>query len=89
VAFPRNIPVEVERKNTSKLSPVLSGKGTIKALAKVGFVPVRQKGSHVFLRHVDGRRTVVPLHEEVNKSTIMDIIEQTKLTRQGFLKLIK
>ena len=58
-------------------------------MAKVGFVPVRQKGSHVFLRHVDGRRTVVPLHEEVNKSTIMDIIEQTKLTRQEFLELIK
>ncbi|MGD0550834.1 MAG: type II toxin-antitoxin system HicA family toxin [Candidatus Bathyarchaeia archaeon] len=50
---------------------------------------MRQKDSHVFLRHVDGRRTVVPLHEEVNKSTIMDIIEQTKLTRQEFLELIK
>jgi len=73
----------------SKKLPILSGKEIIKALAKVGFVPVRQKGSHVFLRHVDGRRTVVPLHEEVNKSTLMDIIEQTKLARQGFLKLIK
>jgi predicted RNA binding protein YcfA (HicA-like mRNA interferase family) len=73
----------------SKRLPILSGKEIIKALAKVGFVPVRQKGSHVFLRHVDGRRTVVPLHEEVNKSTLMDIIEQTKLARQDFLKLIK
>jgi predicted RNA binding protein YcfA (HicA-like mRNA interferase family) len=73
----------------SERLPVLSGREIIKALAKVGFVPVRQKGSHVFLRHVDGRRTVVPLHEEVNKSTLMDIIEQTKLTRQEFLKLIK
>jgi predicted RNA binding protein YcfA (HicA-like mRNA interferase family) len=73
----------------SERLPVLSGREVIKALAKVGFVPVRQKGSHVFLRHVDGRRTVVPLHEEVNKSTLMDIIGQTKLTRQEFLKLIK
>jgi predicted RNA binding protein YcfA (HicA-like mRNA interferase family) len=73
----------------SERLPVLSGREIIKALAKVGFVPVRQKGGHVFLRHVDGRRTVVPLHEEVNKSTIMDIIEQTKLTRQEFLELIK
>jgi predicted RNA binding protein YcfA (HicA-like mRNA interferase family) len=73
----------------SERLPVLSGREIIKALAKVGFVPVRQKDSHVFLRHVDGRRTVVPLHEEVNKSTIMDIIEQTKLTRQEFLELIK
>jgi predicted RNA binding protein YcfA (HicA-like mRNA interferase family) len=73
----------------SKKRPILAGKEIIKALAKVGFVPVRQKGSHVFLRHVDGRRTVVPLHEEVNKSTLMDIIEQTKLARQDFLELIK
>jgi predicted RNA binding protein YcfA (HicA-like mRNA interferase family) len=73
----------------SEKLPVLSGKEVIKALAKVGFVPARQKGSHVFLRHVDGRRTVVPLHDELNKSTVMDIIEQTKLTKQAFLKLIK
>jgi predicted RNA binding protein YcfA (HicA-like mRNA interferase family) len=73
----------------SEKLPVLSGKEIIKALAKVGFVPIRQKGSHVFLRHADGRRTVVPLHEEINKSTVMDIIEQTKLTRGEFLKLLK
>ena len=65
----------------SEKLPVLSGREIIKALAKAGFVPVRQKGSHVFLRHVDGRRTVVPLQDEVNKSTVMDIIEQTKLAR--------
>jgi predicted RNA binding protein YcfA (HicA-like mRNA interferase family) len=73
----------------SEKLPVLSGKEIIKALARVGFVPIRQKGSHVFLRHADGRRTVVPLHEEINKSTVMDIIEQTKLTREEFLKLLK
>ena len=73
----------------SEKLPVLSGKEIIKALAKVGFVPIRQKGSHVFLRQADGRRTVVPLHEEINKSTVMDIIEQTKLTRGEFLKLLK
>lgn len=73
----------------SEKLPVLSGKEITKALAKIGFVPIRQKGSHVFLRHADGRRTVVPLHEEVNKSTLMDIIEQSKLTKEEFLKLLK
>jgi predicted RNA binding protein YcfA (HicA-like mRNA interferase family) len=33
----------------SKRLPILSGKEIIKALAKVGFVPVREKGSNVFL----------------------------------------
>ncbi|MDG6909848.1 MAG: type II toxin-antitoxin system HicA family toxin, partial [Nitrososphaerota archaeon] len=41
-----------------------------------------------FLRHPDGRRTVVPMHPEINRSTLMDIIEQTGLTREKFLKLL-
>jgi predicted RNA binding protein YcfA (HicA-like mRNA interferase family) len=73
----------------SERLPVLSGREIIKALAKIGFIPVRQKGSHVFLRHIDGRRTVVPLHKEVNKTTLMDIIEQTGLAKEEFLKLVK
>jgi predicted RNA binding protein YcfA (HicA-like mRNA interferase family) len=73
----------------SEKLPVLSGKEIIRALTKAGFVPVRQKGSHVFLRHPDGRRTVVPLLREVNKSTFMDILGQTKLTKMEFLRLLK
>ncbi len=69
--------------------PILSGKEIIKALSKVGFTPARQRGSHVFLRHTDGRRTVVPLHEEVNRSTLMDILSEIKLSREDFLDLVK
>jgi len=72
----------------SKKLPVLAGREIIKALRKTGFVPVRQKGSHVFLRHPDGRRTTVPLHHEVNKSTLMDILSQTKLSKGDLLKLL-
>lgn len=72
----------------SEKLPVLSGREIIKALNKIGFVPVRQKGSHVFLRHPDGRRTVVPLHDEVNKSTLMDMLSQTKLKKDDFLKIL-
>jgi predicted RNA binding protein YcfA (HicA-like mRNA interferase family) len=72
----------------SEKLPILSGKEIIKALSKVGFVPVRQKGSHVFLRHVDGRRTVVPLHDEINKSTLIDILSQTKLTKEDLLRIL-
>jgi predicted RNA binding protein YcfA (HicA-like mRNA interferase family) len=72
----------------SEKLPILSGKKIIKALNKIGFIPVRQRGSHVFMRHPDGRRTVVPVHEEVNKSTLMDILSQTKLTKDELLKLL-
>jgi predicted RNA binding protein YcfA (HicA-like mRNA interferase family) len=42
----------------------------------------------VFLKHPDGRRTVVPMHPEINRSTLMDIIDQAGLTRDQFLKLL-
>ncbi len=50
--------------------PVLSGKEVIKALSKVGFSSVRQRGDHVFMlkETPEGKRTtVVPLHKEVDK----------------------
>ena len=42
--------------------PRFTGVDLIAALAKVGFEVVRVKGSHHFLRHADGRSTVVPAH---------------------------
>ena len=41
----------------------LPAEKVIKALIKIGFQVVRQRGSHVFLRHPDGRTTVVPVHK--------------------------
>ncbi len=43
-------------------TPRLTGPELITALAKVGFGVLRVKGSHHFLRHQDGRITVVPVH---------------------------
>ena len=43
-------------------SPRLRGRELIAALQRAGFVVLRVKGSHHFLRHADGRRTVVPVH---------------------------
>ena len=67
--------------------PLLSGIEVIKALNKAGFRAARQSGSHVVLRHPDGRRTVVPLHKELDRGTLMGIIEQCKLTKEQFMKL--
>ncbi len=71
--------------------PVLSGREVIKILKKVGFEPVRQKGSHVILtKDFAGQKiaTVVPDHKEVDKGTLLEIIRQAKLTRDEFLRLI-
>ena len=34
-----------------------------RVLRRLGFVPVRQKGSHLFYRHPDGRTTTIPQHK--------------------------
>ena len=40
----------------------LRGKELIRSLTKLGFEVIRVRGSHHFLQHSDGRRTVVPVH---------------------------
>jgi len=62
--------------------PSFSGKKLIKILTRFGFEVVRIKGSHHFLRHADGRTTVVPVHsnEDIGKGLLRKIIfdcEQT------------
>jgi predicted RNA binding protein YcfA (HicA-like mRNA interferase family) len=42
--------------------PRLKGREIIRALERAGFRAVRTKGSHTFLKHPDGRATVVPVH---------------------------
>mgnify|MGYP001598134241 CR=1 FL=1 len=71
--------------------PRLSGKEVISALAKAGFVSVRQKGSHVFMKKETPSSkitAVVPMHKEIDKGTLLEIIRQCKLTREQFLELL-
>jgi len=56
---------------------------------KNGLIPSRQKGSHVLLRHPKKRSIVVPLHKEIDKGTLIEIIRQAKLSRKELLKFLK
>ena len=42
--------------------PIVSGQEAIKALEKIGFQIVRQKGSHVRMKHEDNRVVTIPVH---------------------------
>jgi predicted RNA binding protein YcfA (HicA-like mRNA interferase family) len=70
--------------------PQLSGKELIKILNKIGFVEIRQNGSHVFLMKetIDGKlTTVVPLHKEIDIGTLKEILRQTKVNREDLERL--
>ena len=43
--------------------PVLKPTEVCRLLERLGFVAVRQRGSHVQYRHADGRGTTVPVHK--------------------------
>ena len=63
----------------------------IKALSKLGFKIVRKHGSHVVLKHPDGRLTVVPVHsgEEIGTGLLNKIIKDTGLSKEEFIKVLE
>jgi predicted RNA binding protein YcfA (HicA-like mRNA interferase family) len=72
--------------------PSLSYVKIIAALQRLGFVVVRQKGSHIRLqKHLAGGDTVkitVPAHKPVLRSTLGHILKQAKVTLDDFLKVV-
>jgi predicted RNA binding protein YcfA (HicA-like mRNA interferase family) len=62
----------------------------VAALGRAGFVVARIKGSHHFLRHADGRVTVVPVHsgETIGPGLLSRILRDTKLDRDALQKLL-
>ena len=71
--------------------PSLTGKETISLLKKAGFTIERQRGSHIFLKHSDGRATVVPIHsgETIGPGLLSKILRDVEMTKDDLLKLTK
>ena len=65
--------------------PRISGKDAVKVFSSLGFVQVRQKGSHVVLRR-GGRGCVVPLHKELAVGTLRSAIRQAGVSPEEFVE---
>ena len=60
----------------------------LRRLQRAGFEVRRQSGSHVVLRHADGRQTYVPMHtRDVPKGTFRAILKQAELSEEEFRAL--
>jgi len=66
--------------------PIVDFKKMEKVLLRLGFKPVRQKGSHVFYRHPDGRTTTLPNHpsRDLARPLIREILHEIELTPEQF-----
>jgi len=71
--------------------PALKPWEVIRTLEKAGFQAVRQRGSHVILKHPDGRVAEVPVHpgRDIDRGLLRKIIADTGIAREEFLKLLK
>lgn len=74
----------------SKLT-VINARSLEKLLLTLGFKAVRQKGSHVFYRHKDGRYTTLPHHKgkDLSRPLIRAILKEIKLTVEEYNSLLK
>ena len=70
--------------------PIVSGRDTVKALGKIGYVVDHQRGSHMILRNSQPpfRRLTVPDHKELAKGTLRSIIRESGLTVEQFGQLL-
>lgn len=61
-----------------------------RALEKLGFVCIRQSGSHMIFHHADGRWTTVPMHKgrDVGKGIMRKILRDAKISADEFLRLL-
>lgn len=70
--------------------PRVTGQQVLVALRKAGFEVIRVKGSHHFLRHADGRCTVVPIHrgETIGPGLLSKILRDCEMTRDELRELL-
>jgi predicted RNA binding protein YcfA (HicA-like mRNA interferase family) len=67
--------------------PVLKSREVARVLVGMGFVEVRQRGSHKQYRHPDGRGTTVPFHGSrgISPFLLRQIIKDIAVTAEEFL----
>ena len=70
--------------------PRIKGKELIRALERAGFRIDRTRGSHVFLKHSDGRATAVPVHssETLGPGLLRSILRDIEMTAERLTELL-
>ena len=69
--------------------PLLSGRQVVKALERLGFVEIHRKGSHVKMRHEDGRMIVFPFHDEVDRFKLKGALRDAEIDLTEFLENVR
>ncbi|MFG0268019.1 MAG: type II toxin-antitoxin system HicA family toxin [Rhodopirellula sp. JB055] len=68
--------------------PQLNAREVLRKLKNFGFEKDRQRGSHIVVRHPDGRSTTVPDHgnKPLRRGTLRAVIKQSGVDLEEFWK---
>ena len=71
--------------------PILKSQELIRILEKLGFVKKRQRGSHIFFEHPDGRTTLVSMHkgEDISRGLLRQVLREIELLPEEFIEFLK
>lgn len=71
--------------------PIIKARELLKTLNKLEFYKHHQVGSHIQLKHPDGRRTTIPYHpnQEIRRGTLKAIIDDLEMTVDEFIEVLK
>ena len=71
--------------------PIVDFKTMDRLLRHLGFKTVRQKGSHIFYRHPDGRTTTLPNHtgRDLARPLVREILREVDLTPDEFVEKLQ
>jgi len=70
--------------------PALRGRDIQRTLEKAGFKTVRQRGSHIRMKHQDGRVVTIPIHagRDIGRGLLRKILRDAELSRDHFFDLL-
>jgi predicted RNA binding protein YcfA (HicA-like mRNA interferase family) len=71
--------------------PVLSARKVLRILEQMGFEIVRQRGSHVRLKHEDGRVVTVPVHsgQDISRGLLRKILRDAEISTKELENILE
>jgi len=71
--------------------PVLKASELIRVLERTGFVVVRQRGSHVRLKHADGQAATAPVHagKDIARGLLRKVLRDADLSPEELMRLLE
>lgn len=68
--------------------PHVSGADVQRALERLGFLKLRQSGSHVVMKR-DSKGCVVPMHSEIKVGTLAGLLRQAEVSAEEFMQALR